>query len=242
VLTAIDYRHLLNRTLATSIETSGKTSVIREEIMAEAGMPKRQATELALGILYGMCASLLGEQWHPRNVSFSHSMLAERQDYRRVFACRLQFDAEFDGIVCNTSDLDLPNPRADPAMASYARRFMDSMAETHLESVIFDVRKAIYLLMPVGRATVEQTAQGLGVSVRTLQRNLDEAGVTFSELLSGVRRELALRYVENRKYSMQRVGMLLGYAVQSSFTRWFCTEFGASPRAWRKQLLSSRSP
>ena len=69
--------------------------------------------------------------------------------------------------------------------------------------------------------------------MRTLQRNLDEAGLTFSGVLNDVRRELALRYMENRKYSVQRVGMMLGYAVPSSFTRWFCAEFGASPRAWR---------
>ena len=55
------------------------------------------------------------------------------------------------------------------------------------------------------------------------------------------RRELALRYMENRNYSLQRVGMMLGYTVPTSFTRWFCAEFGCAPREWRnrnKQLAS----
>ena len=240
LLTTNEYRHLLNQTLAVDIEISGKTTVIREEVMTEAGIPKRQATELAIGVLYRMCGSLLGRQWNPHSVSFSHSMIADRQDYRRVFQCKLVFDAEFNGIVCNTSDLDLPNPKADPTLANYARTFMESVAAAHEQSVVFDVRKAIYLLMPMGRATVEQTAQGLGLSVRTLQRNLDEAGVTFSELLNGVRCELVLRYISNKKYSLQRVGMLLGYAAPSSFTRWFCGEFGASPRAWRSNQEGCR--
>jgi AraC-like DNA-binding protein len=89
--------------------------------------------------------------------------------------------------------------------------------------------------MPVGRATINQVAYAKGVSVRTLQRELDEAGRTFSELLNTVRRELALHYMANKNYSLQRVGMMIGYAVPTSFTRWFCTEFGCSPRAWRNR-------
>ncbi|MNL51553.1 Urease operon transcriptional activator [compost metagenome] len=80
--------------------------------------------------------------------------------------------------------------------------------------------------------------------MRTLQRELDEVGLTFSELLNAVRRELALNYMENKNYSLQRVGMMIGYAVATSFTRWFYTEFGCSPRAWRsrsKQVGSDSS-
>ena len=45
--TTIEYRHLLNQTLAMDIKIFGKTAIIREEVMVEAGLPKRQATELA---------------------------------------------------------------------------------------------------------------------------------------------------------------------------------------------------
>ncbi len=237
--TTIEYRHLLNQTLAMDIKIFGKTAIIREEVMAEAGLPKRQATELAIGILYRMCDGLIGNRWSPRSINFTHPANAETQQYRRVFRCKVLFDAEFDGIVCNADDLDQPNPKADPAMAAYARRFMDTISSNHDDSVVFDVRKAIYLLMPVGRASIEQTADGLGTSVRTLQRSLDVAGVSFTQLLNGVRCELVPRYLENKKYSLQRIGTMLGYAVPSSFTRWFVTEFGVSPRMWRQQNLKT---
>lgn len=235
LLTTIEYRHLINRTLAMNLEESGKTVIIREEVMAGPDLPKRQGTELALAILFRMCGSLMGNLWNPRSVSFDHAAPADRQVHQRLFRCRVDFDAEYSGIVCHRADLDAPNPKADPAMAAYARRFMESMDKVGEDSLLFDVRKAIYLLMPVGRATVEQTAHGLGVSVRTLQRELDQLGVSFSQLLNSVRRELAMRYLENRNYSLQRVGLMLGYAVPSSFTRWFASEFGASPRLWRTQ-------
>lgn len=240
LLTTIEYRHLLNQTLILQLEEAGKTIIVREELVAEPGQPTRQATELAVAILYRMCSALIGPSWLPRSVSFAHSAPADgdRSMYQKVFRCRVDFDSDFSGFVCNAADLDAPNPKADPAMASYARRFMDENFRPADDAVIFDVRKAIYLLMPMGRATIEQTADGLGMSVRTLQRQLDAHGLSFSSLLNDVRRELVLRYMENRRYSLQRVALLLGYAVPSSFTRWFASEFGMAPRTWRNQAAS----
>jgi AraC-like DNA-binding protein len=96
------------------------------------------------------------------------------------------------------------------------------------------VRKDLYILMPMGQATIEQVARGRGMNVRTLQRRLEEAGDTFSRTLNSVRSELVLRYMENRQYSLQVIGRLLGFSTPSSFTRWFTAEFGMAPRVWRK--------
>ncbi|MNM82272.1 HTH-type transcriptional regulator VirS [compost metagenome] len=98
-----------------------------------------------------------------------------------------------------------------------------------------DVRNAVYLMLPMGRATCEAVAQGLGLSLRTMQRQLDEAGETFTDILNEVRRELALRYVENPHYAMLRVAELLGYSSASTFTRWFSIQFGEPPLAWRRR-------
>ena len=96
------------------------------------------------------------------------------------------------------------------------------------------MREAIYLLLPMGRGTVDQVAQSLAVNVRTLQRQLEEEGSTFSDIVNSVRRELALRYVESKHHSLGHVAELLGYATQTSFTRWFKAEFGVAPMHYRK--------
>ena len=95
------------------------------------------------------------------------------------------------------------------------------------------MRRSVYLLLPMGRASLEQVASGFGMNERTLQRQLDKAGMSFSAILNEVRRELAQRYVENTDYSMGRVAELLGYANLSSFTRWFSTQFQRAPSRQR---------
>jgi AraC-like DNA-binding protein len=71
------------------------------------------------------------------------------------------------------------------------------------------------------------------LNVRTLQRQLEEHGATFSDLVNGVRRELATRYIESGQHSLGHVAELLGYSTQTSFTRWFKSEFGMAPTHWR---------
>ena len=87
----------------------------------------------------------------------------------------------------------------------------------------------------MGRATIEQVAQTQGMNVRTLQRRLEECGVTFSDLVNGVRRDLVIRYLENPSYSLGRIADMLGYSMPSSFTRWFIAQFGMPPASWRAQ-------
>ena len=142
--------------------------------------------------------------------------------------------------MCRTEDLDRPNPNADPAMARYARQFLESLPGAQGRSTVYEALKAIYLLLPMGRATIDQIAEGLGLNVRTLQRQLESASVVFSDLVNEVRRELVVRYLENPGYSLALIAELLGYSVPSSFTRWFGAQFGVTPQRWRarqKQAL-----
>lgn len=235
----IEFRHLLNESLALHIEDAGDVVVLREGIVVDGHDHPRQATELAVGVLFRLCEALLESQWKPSSVDFTHPAPTELQTHRRLFGtrygCRLRFDSEFNGIVCKAAVVDRPIPSADPALARYSRRFVETMPTVGDGSIVMDVRKAIYLFLPMGQATVERAADGLGVPVRTLQRRLDASGVTFRDVLNGVRRDLAVRYVENTAMSMTRVAELLGYSTPASFTRWFKGQFGVPPSEWRRR-------
>ncbi|HKE97247.1 MAG TPA: AraC family transcriptional regulator [Povalibacter sp.] len=227
------YQHVLNDSLAIHIENAGKMVVLREEVVTEAAHMSRQATELAIGVLFRLCATLLGPHWHPHSIGFTHAAPDNLQVHRRIFRCPLDFGAEFNGIVCLAADVDRPNPLADPQMARFAERFVASLPGVNKPSMLLDVRKAIYLALPMGRATIELVAYELEMNVRTVQRRLEETGHTFSDLVNDVRRELVQRYMENPRYPLSRIAELLGYSALSSFTRWFSSQFGTPPATWR---------
>ncbi|WP_105102895.1 AraC family transcriptional regulator [Microbulbifer pacificus] len=233
--TTMKYRHLMNDALIMHIEDAGKVVVIREEVVTGASRPSRQATEFAIGVLYRLCGALLGSHWHPVSVNFTHGAPPDLQLHKRIFNCKIEFGADFNGIVCPAADLDFPNPNADPAMAKYAETFISSLPGSKQQPFAQEVRQAIYLFLPMGHANIEQISQALGMNVRTLQRRLEDSGDSFSDLINDVRRNLVLHYMENPNYSLGRISDMLGYSVASSFTRWFSSQFGVSPARWRAE-------
>ncbi|MDD2545940.1 MAG: AraC family transcriptional regulator [Burkholderiaceae bacterium] len=231
LVTTMQYRHLLNSSLAMQIEDDGEWVLIREEVVMD--RPSRQVNELALGVLFRLCAAVLGTRWKPYSVNFTHSAPKDMAIHRRLFPCTLEFDSDFNGIVCRASNLDAPNPAADPGMARCVRQLLETMPALSDPSMVMEVRKAIYLMLPAGRANSACVAEGMGLSVRSLQRALDGAGTSFSALLHQVRTELASYYVENPALDLGRMAGLLGYGSHASFTRWFTGQFGMAPSRWR---------
>ena len=232
--TTIEYLHVLNESLAMHIEDAGDLVIIREEIVSAPGRSTRQATELAVGVLFRMFRALLGTHWKPYSVNFTHAAPPDLAVHKRLFGLKVAFNSEFSGIVCEARDLDRDNPAADPVMARYAKQFVEAMPGAARHSITQEVRKTIYLLLPRGRATLEQVAAGLGANSRTLQRQLEEAQTSFSELLDSVRRDLAVRYMNNPSHSLTQIGEMLGFSHSSAFSRWYSAQFGNSPARDRR--------
>ncbi|MFX1676892.1 AraC family transcriptional regulator [Paraburkholderia sp. A2WS-5] len=237
LLAAAEYRHLLNEALAIYVEDAGDTVTIREELVVDPGIPTNQAIELAVGALARHASALLGDRWKPRSVHFVHRGPADLTFHRRFFGCPLEFGSDFNGLVCAAADLDYPNPAADPELVRYAESLVDSLNVAGVGSVALEARKAIYLLLPLEQATVERVAAHLHLSVRTMQRQLGLADTSFTRLIEEVRSELAVRYMNNPRYPIGRVSLLLGYSQQGSFTNWFSARFGMTPRDWRSSHL-----
>lgn len=233
IQTIVRYRNFINNSLAIYIEEVGNTVIIREEVISTESPYSRQSTELALGIMHRFCAALLPNKWRPLSIHFTHNAPKDLSTHKRVFGCSLEFGSEFNGIVCTTAELDTANPQANTAMAEHAQRFLDILPDDRESSMIFDIRKSIYLLLPMGRATIDQIAQTHGMNVRNLQRRLEVYKTSFSHLINDVRRNLVFRYLQNLNYSLGQVSDILGYSTPSSFTRWFISQFGIAPINWR---------
>jgi len=232
------YHAMLNGSLSLDIEESAGTVVIREEVVVGTAQPVRQAVELAIGVMLRLMRRVLGDDWHPRRVCFSHSAPRDISVHVRVFGHCVEFDHDFNGIVCASVELDARNPSADPAMARYAQQLLDVSLQAQAPSVLEDVRHTILLLLPRGRCSIEQVAAHLGVVCRTVQRRLADEGNTFSSLVNELRVELAQRHVVGSERPLTEVATLLGFSAPSGFSRWYQGQFGCSPSQGRAKSAS----
>ncbi|GAC1389866.1 MAG: AraC family transcriptional regulator [Variovorax sp.] len=230
------YQTLLNGSLSLMIEESAGVVVIREALAAgRARQSTRHRIELALGVMLRLMREFLGEGWKPRRVCFEHPAPRDLSVHHRLFGHRVEFDHEFNCIVCAKSDLDARNPSADPAMVRYAQQLLDASDKTGGAAVHTDVRRTILLLLPSGRCTIEQVSEHLGLVCRTVQRRLEEEGQTFSSMVNGVRRELATRHVIESDRPLTEVAMMLGFSAPSAFSRWYLAQYGCSAKQSRAE-------
>lgn len=231
----IQYRNRINSVLVLHLEELGDTILIREDFSLDRAEPVQQSSDLALGVLAGLCKDVLGIGWQARSVCFTHAAppAAELPVYRRLFGCKPEFDSEFNGIVIDPRDLDRPSQRADPALAEHARKLIDSVMSPERHSVAQQVEQSILLLIPSGLANIQSCCDMLGMTVRTLQRHLDAEGTSFSALLNKARIQLATKYLSNRRIRITDAAQMLGYGSISAFTRWHIQNFGQTPRERR---------
>jgi len=189
----------------------------------------RQALELGMGTLFRVLRIFLGKSWRPQAVMFRHPAPASMAWHRQVFGAAMHFRQEHNEIVCRGSDLEAPNPGADPVMAQYAQRLPQSEHGTHTP-MTERVRRLIVLLLPLRHCRVEVVAQHLGVSRRTMANHLAGEGTTFSQLVDEMRQDLLGRYRTDDARPLSEIGALLGFSEPSAFSRWHRGRFGASAR------------
>ncbi len=235
------YQALLNGALSLAVEECAGVVIIREEVMAgSAHQPTRQRVELALGVMVRLIRQLLGADWQPRRVCFMHSAPRDVSAHLRLFGHCVEFDSEFNGIVCAATDLDARNPSADPAMARYVQQLIDASGKSREATMLEDVRRTIVLLLPSGRCSIEHVAEQLGLVCRTVQRRLAEQEQSFSSVVNDIRKELATRYVLESDRPLTEVAALLGFSAPSSFSRWYQAQFGCSAKESRSTLVAAR--
>ena len=240
-----EYRNRINTNLSLQIEDHGETLFLREHFALDPPFYSRQVSDLALGVLYKLCRSVMPEHWRPQCISFSYErpVAADRPIYDRLFDCPLQFGSDFNGMVITKSDMNRKNPHSNLALASHARELVARMISPTSRTVAEEVEQSILILMPTGRASVGEVAHALGTNVRTLQRRLEREKIAFSDLLDRVRVQQVSRHFASRHLRLTDVAHLLGYSTLASFSNWYRNRFDQTPSAGRRANLgSTRSP
>ena len=180
-------------------------------------------------------------------LAFPHA--APRPDLREAIDQRLGLRVVYDAPVTSATVpaalLHEPIPTADPALfplleqhaaQQLAAREQALRATDARTALAAQVQRCIAERLAHDGARLAEVADALGLSARTLQRRLAEAGTPFQGLLDATRRELALQYLRDPALSMTEIAFLLGYAEQSSFNHACRGWFGEAPGRVRMGL------
>jgi AraC-like DNA-binding protein len=150
------------------------------------------------------------------------SMFAGLHDF---LGASIAYGCDFDGIVFDSDILDSRLDRYPPEPTPFLETTHDAIA-------------LIAQMLPYAHPTRERVAKRLNISARTLQRRLNDWGVTFEELIDEYRRDRAFRLLMRADHSILEIAYSLGYSDPAHFTRAFKRWTGASPRSYRNAIAA----
>ena len=229
------YLRLLGASLITHVQEEGTMVIIRNEILAEAGTPLRQPTELVVGVMFRILCELIGPQRRPVQVCFTHRSPRDTGAHQAFFGSGLlQYNQVFNGLVYRATDLQIRCAKADPYMAGCARDYLDRALARRRQAMSDIVRQLIVSQLRRGRCTLQHLAQNLRVDRRTIHRYLAAEETSFSALLEEVRRALVQLLLRDSDMALREVAESLGFASLSAFGHWFRDSFGCSVTQLRK--------
>lgn len=195
--------------------------------------PQRQAVEHALALAQHATLAISGGQARAREIWFTHEPLAPMATYRANFNATLRFGQTMNGMLFDQQDLELPVPDTDPQLYEIATSFIDDRFAPAAMSLSIRVRIIIAHLLVKGDCTHERVASAFGLHPRTLQRRLREEGESFDAIRDNLRRDVALRYLNQPDVPLVKVTEILGYSETSVLSRSCHRWFSASPRKMR---------
>ncbi len=188
------------------------------------------------GLIYFLLAVRRATGEHVRPVAIQAE--TEREGWAEAeafFGCPIASGPGY-RMIFRAQDADLPLISRDDAMwerieHGLEEQFVRAIAEP---STAARVRQALMDGLPGGQSTAEQIARSLALSKRSLQRKLQDEGLSFKDVLEETRRAMAMNYLQNTNMNVQEIAYLLGFKDPSSFFRAFRSWTGQTPQAMRK--------
>jgi AraC-like DNA-binding protein len=207
--------------------------------LSYSGVPRhsdRHQIEFCMFGVLRVCRMLTGQKLVPQHFWIAHHRSGGNPEMARFVGTKVEFGADTDEFALNIDARALPLIHSDPYLNDLLLKYCEAaLADRRGDTSQLRTRveNAISSLLPHGRVLVEDVARSLGMSERTLARKLSDEGLNFTEILQQLRRDLAVRYLDDRKLHVSKIAWLLGFNEVSAFTHAFKRWTGKTPRELR---------
>ena len=227
-----------SRTLGEALQRLARYSKVTNEALAfgyregnnliisltYSGVPRhsdRHQMEFCMFAVVRICRMLTGQKLVPQHFSLAHYRSGNTAEMVRYVGTNIEFGADKDEFALNLNSRQLPLVHADNHLNNLLLKYCEAALAGRRENASqlrTRVENAVSSLLPHGRVLVGDIARSLGMSERTLGRKLADEGLNFTDVLQELRRDLAVRYLDDRKLRVSKIAWLLGFKEVGAFT------------------------
>lgn len=244
-LCASDLRTMIERAIRTlsfyesvsefGLDISGGLARWSYKIYEPSSFGRRHNVDHDLWPMLTALRYYLGADWTPVRAEFDYDPPLHWRRLEERFCAPVIFGRPSNAIVFESHLLKSPAIKRNPlanrvTFADLGRAVSCRSPRTILEAT----RELIRVRLTEPLTDIDGVALLLGVSSRSLQRQLSEEGFTYRELLEQVRMQRALDLISESPESITEIAINLGYGDSTSFTRAFRRWNGYPPSQVRR--------
>ena len=219
------------------LQISTKNNLVRLALAERT--PGTQVTplghELMMKLIHGIASWLLGREISLHRVEFSFAKPRHVEDYAFLYPGEVRFNAGMTSIYFSYQDCAELFKREKHELWAFLKRAPEdwTFSAFHRASIVAKTRE--YLEQDMAQpVTIQDLAQALHTSVRTLNRRFAEEGTHFQAVKDGLRRDIAVHRLTNSNTGVEALAFDLGFSDATGFCRAFKHWTGSSPSDYRK--------
>lgn len=171
----------------------------------------------------------------PATLYLANKAQTDEATYAALLQIKVLFEQPLYQIAIPAKLLRLPISSANPS----SRRIAEAQCEKILaqldkgQDLVVRIRQQLLILQTY--PSLNEMADLLNSSPRTINRQLAQLNTSFQHIIDEIRREQAMQMLMDNILGVEQIAQRLGYTDPSNFSRAFRRWLGESPRAFRQK-------
>ena len=215
------------------------TAILTYNIITKNFPKSRQDAEMTLMGAVTLIRILYGDEWQHTAVHFSHQAPDDISEHIKLLGSNIHFNKPDNSLFFDKQLLNTPVHNIDIQLKKSLSFTMEHLLSINQEQLAQDwlhaFQEQIINSLENGVPKIDEIADKMFISKRTLQRRLSNDGLSFLSVIESIRYKLSSNYLSASEVILQDIAITLGYSDVSSFSRAFKRWTDMTPLEFRRK-------
>lgn len=233
----VQHVRLAGPALAKEFRVEDGTAIFTAHDVLALGALLPLISEFWFAAIQSLVCKVSESPFHPTQLFLPYAKPHHAGLYEQVFGCPVHFSAPVMEMHFDAAVLSLPLPNANPVTAElcagFCQRMLRTLDDMPEADILMHIRQQL-LKTPGSYPSLQDMADRLNMTERTLQRHLAQSGTQYRQVLDDMRQRLAEEYLRHTDLSVEVIASHIGFSDAANFRKAFKKWTGQPPSFYRQ--------
>ena len=196
----------------------------------------RFIVEFQISVHISLQRDVMGPSFAPGRIALTYPRAKDFWLAEEAVGCPVLYEQAANQMIFDSKWLDVPPKLGNRTTYTAVEKLCDELlSDLTLRAGVAGKIRMILLRDMASRPSFAAIAKLLGVTPRTLRRQLHHQGMSFRQLMDELRTQVAIKYLRETVMTNEDVALALGFSDASNFRHAFRRSTGKTPSEFRRK-------